>query len=216
MATVMSHVADLDDASAEWSAPVAIGAIPSDPDSNLSPVILANGSVHALVRSNSGSNVHVLTAAHWKDVASYVYHHGDLPSKIILPEDPFLWRDARGGWHSLHHAYPNPSGTHAFSEDGWSWRTYWSCRHQKAFWRCNSTNGDAYHGAARFSDARLAAGCRERPSLAFAADGFTPIALLNGLAPDPFGVNPPSGPSGSCRYATHDYSFTALQPLHTS
>jgi hypothetical protein len=149
------------------------------------------------------------------------------------------------------------TGTHAFSTDGYTytWHTYWSCRHQPSFWKCNSTANDAYLGTATFSDRTIHAGCRERPSLVFAADGVTPIALVhgleeitppipshlilcypipshpischlissecatwqvNGLAPDPFGVNPPSGPSGSCRYATHDYAFTALQPLHTS
>lgn len=63
-----------------------------------------------------------------------------------------------------------------------------------------------------FSDAAtLSAGCRERPSLIFAADGHTPIALVNGFAPNPTKVG--AAPSGSCRYAGVDYAYTLVQPL---
>eukprot|EP00966_Prymnesium_polylepis_P087296 2020446-Prymnesium_polylepis.1 len=217
MATMMSHVDDLDDETASWSVAVPIGVIPSDPDSNFAPYIFPNGSLHALVRSNSGSNIHIATAIRWDDPSTYTYYEQtDLPGGITLPEDPFVWRSRRGDWHSLHHAYPNPTGTHAFSPDGWTWHTYWSCKYRAQFWTCNTTAGDAYRGRADFSDAIIHAGCRERPSLVFGEDGDTPVALVNGLAPDPFGVDPPTGPSGSCRYATHDYAFTSLQPLHTS
>jgi hypothetical protein len=41
------------------------------------------------------------------------------------------------------------------------------------------------------------------------------MALLNGMSPDPYGVDIKQGnaASGSCRYPGHDYAFTALQPL---
>ena len=47
------------------------------------------------------------------------------------------------------------------------------------------------------------------------SDGTTPVALLNGMSPDPYGVDRQQGnaASGSCRYPGHDYACTALQPL---
>jgi hypothetical protein len=60
------------------------------------------------------------------ELCKYRYHPPPLPfhplflSAVELPEDPFLWRGADGSWHSLHHAYPWPDGTHAFSTDGWN------------------------------------------------------------------------------------------------
>jgi hypothetical protein len=42
--TAMSHTADID--SGVWSEPVVVAAIPVAPDSNMSPVVFANGSLH--------------------------------------------------------------------------------------------------------------------------------------------------------------------------
>ena len=67
-----------------------------------------------------------------------------------------------------------------------------------------------------FSDsaATFSAGCRERPSLVFVADGVTPIALVHGFSPNPSKVwAQPTEPSGSCRYPNVDYSYTLVQPL---
>ena len=72
--------------------------------------------------------------------------------------------------------------------------------------------GRAYGPNASFADAApLSGGCRERPSLVFAADGTTPIALVNGFSPDPSKIG--ARPSGSCRYDGIDYSFTLVQQL---
>ena len=65
---------------------------------------------------------------------------------------------------------------------------------------------------ANFTDGpSVSAGCRERPSLIFAEDGFTPITLVNGFSPNPSDVG--RRPSGSCRYSGVDYSFTLVQPV---
>ena len=102
-------------------------------------------------------------------------------------------------------------GYHSFSRDGWDWAF---APHPGG----GSPTGDAWcaftYNVTYVDGAVHSFGRRERPHLIFGADGVTPIALLNGLAPDPYGVNPPGGgASGSCRYPTHDYAFTALQPL---
>jgi hypothetical protein len=106
--------------------------------------------VHALYRDNSGTNIHVITASDWSKVDTYRLHtdilrngsalhaavspHASAAScvwlsitlpvlsyvAVELPEDPFLYRDSDGNWHSLHHAYPWPDGVHAFSTDGWN------------------------------------------------------------------------------------------------
>ena len=105
----------------------------------------------------------------------------------------------------------------AFSTDGWDWQTFWSCKDSGAtFWKCQNRTNNAYNGEISFAGERISAGCRERPSLVFGgADGATPIALLNGMSPDPYGVDMRGGDaaSGSCRYKGHDYAFTSLQPV---
>eukprot|EP00966_Prymnesium_polylepis_P158088 3654062-Prymnesium_polylepis.1 len=199
----MSYVADLD---GEWSEPILVANVSCD--ANVTPYIFANGSLLALYRDNRGSNIHVLTAANWRDPASYRMGTANLPHGVVLPEDPFLWRDGHGVFHSLFHRYPWPSGPHAWSLDGYTWHL-----------APNDADPDRYGRAfgpnASFVDAvPLSGGCRERPSLVFAADGTTPIALVNGFSPDPSKIG--ATPSGSCRYAGVDYSFTLLQPLTTS
>ena len=101
--------------------------------------------------------------------------HTDCVTASRNASDPFLYRDASGAFHSLHHAYPKPFGPHAFSPDGLSWYTYWS--------GANITQHEAYMDEIVFDDGSVVrAGCRERPSLVFAEDGTTPIALMNGLS----------------------------------
>ena len=185
----------------------------------MSPYIFQNGSLHALYRSNSGTNVHVLTATDWKKLDSYQLHADILRNGMVLPEDPFLYRADDGSFHSLHHAYPWPDGVHAFSTDGWDWQTFWSCKGSgDTFWKCQNRTNNAYDGEIAFSDKAINAGCRERPFLVFGGPhGTTPLALLNGMSPDPYGVDIDQGnaASGSCRYPDHDYAFTSLQPLYT-
>ena len=116
-----------------------------------------------------------------------------------------MWRDeTRSVFHSLFHRYPFPSGPHAWSLDGRAWRSTPNDAD-------GSRDGRAYQRRATFTDAPPRdGGCRERPSLIFGTDG-APIALVNGFDPDPSKVG--STPSGSCRFATIDYSYTLVQPL---
>ena len=195
--TYMTHTTDLN---GNWSLPVLVANVSCD--ANVSPYIFANGSLLALYRNNIGSNIHLLTAADWRDPGSYKLGTANLPGGLFLPEDPFLWRDAHGVFHSLQHNYPWPAGPHAWSLDGYTWQL--APNHAL----------DAYGPNATFVDAPLiSGGCRERPSLIFAADGTTPIALVNGFSPNPSKVG--ATPSGSCRYSGIDYSFTLIQPIAT-
>jgi hypothetical protein len=172
MPTMMSYTPDIDDDSAEWSSPQEIGVLGASPDSNMSPYIFPNGSLHGLYRDNSGTNIHVITASDWSNVTTYQLHTDILRHGMELPEDPFLYRGSDGSWHSLHHAYPWPDGTHAFSLDGWEWQTFWSCKDTGAvFWKCQNRTNAAYKGQIAFDDVRVNAGCRERPSLVFDSDG---------------------------------------------
>ena len=109
MPTMMSYITDIDDDSAEWSSPQMITVLGNDVDSNMSPYIFPNGSLFALYRDNSGTNVHTITASDWKKVETYTLHTDILRNGMHLPEDPFLYRlpGPNGGvFHSLHHAYP--------------------------------------------------------------------------------------------------------------
>ena len=83
-----------------------------------------------------------------------------LPEDVGL-EDPHLYRDARGGFHALFHAFSlNAStadgdfGGHAFSEDGWNWT--WS--------------GLSYNNRGTFSD-----------GTSFKEGSASPLGLTNGV-----------------------------------
>ena len=206
--TFMSWTRDPATGPAGWSTPVHVAGGPGLPDLNFAPVIFNNGSLFALFRTNMGNNIHVATAADWKDPSTYVLQApASTGINLMLPEDPFVWLDPRTNvFHSLHHAYPWPAGPHAWSRDGWTW-------HVAPGVNPNGPDPGAYNRTVHFTDApTVQAGCRERPSLLFAADGVTPLALLNGMAPNPGKVG--AVPSGSCRYAGIDYCRTLLQPLN--
>ena len=94
--------------SGEWSKPELV--VPSSVDLNLSPLIFSNGSLLALYRDNTGSNIHVITASNWRQPSSYTRHPANLPGGVCLPEDPFLYMDKEGRFHSIHHGYPWPNG----------------------------------------------------------------------------------------------------------
>eukprot|EP01043_Picozoa_sp_COSAG02_P084068 COSAG02_NODE_21967_length_768_cov_0.886398_1_plen_122_part_01 len=94
------------------------------------------------------------------------------------------------------------SSNEAFTDpafvDGWEWQTFWSCKDTGAvFWKCQNRTNAAYKGQIAFDDVRVNAGCRERPSLVFDSDGTSPVALLNGLSPDPYGVDKKQGNAAS-------------------
>lgn len=94
--------------SGEWSKPELV--VPSSVDLNLSPLIFSNGSLLALYRDNTGSNIHIITASNWRQPSSYTRHPANLPGGVCLPEDPFLYMDKEGRFHSIHHGYPWPNG----------------------------------------------------------------------------------------------------------
>ena len=105
-------------------------------------------------------------------------------------EDPFIYQDARGGFHALMHLLEGPHycqgllcnvGVHAFSEDAIAW----------------FFSGVAYTNAVNFTDGRsVQLVRRERPHLVFASrTNLTPVALINSA------VWPNSG----------DRSFTLVQ-----
>ena len=107
-------------------------------------------------------------------------------------EDPFIYQDARGGFHALLHLLEGPHfcqgvlcnvGVHAWSEDAVAW----------------FFTGAAYTNAVAFTDGgSVLLVRRERPHLAFASRGnLTPVALINSA------IWPNSG----------DRSFTLVQAL---
>lgn len=163
------------DPSGNWSEPVAIPQLSPTIDSNLSPVILPDGSVVGIFRNDAqapytASNLHVVTASDWRDASTYK-EHSEAPGHDG-PEDPFVWRDRLGNFHSINHNYPHPNGVHLFSKTG------------KGDWRVapgDEGNGRAYGPEIEWTDGTKATlGSCERPALVMAADGVTPIALTNG------------------------------------
>jgi hypothetical protein len=84
-----------------WSAPVAVPRVQQAPliDSNLSPIILPNGSLLGLWRNDDDrGSIHTAAATDWRDPTSYVQHTHDIFSRGGLPaldaglegvEDPY-------------------------------------------------------------------------------------------------------------------------------
>ena len=184
-----------------WSTPLQLfseGA--READTNLAPYIFPNGSLLGIWRTHPGASPgsipHLVTATHWKDPSSYTWSSNPilplhLPENVGL-EDPSLYRDARGGFHSLFHAFDlngtaasGDYGGHAFSEDGWSWT--WS---GLAFNSSGSyTDGTSFHFLGR-----------QRPH--FILDqAASPIGLTNGV------IYKDSSTEGS------DACFTFAQPV---
>jgi len=187
-----------------WSPPLQLlveGA--READTNLAPYIFANGSLLGIWRTHPGASPgsipHLVTATHWKNVSSYQWHSANmlplsLPEDVGL-EDPHIYRDARGGFHALFHAFSlNGSaaagdfGGHAFSEDGWSWT--WS--------------GLAYSSSGAYADGTgfdfLG---RQRPHLVVAEGAASPLGLTNGV------IYRDASTAGA------DACFTFVQPLRT-
>jgi hypothetical protein len=176
-----------------------------EPDTNLAPVILQNGSLVGIWRTwgdascphvRGGSCPHLVTAGHWKNASSYVFHADALFPELGTrgSEDPALYLDARGHFHALFHNmdpcpdYPCPevAGGHAFSVDGLSW----------------NYSGVAYNSTGFYTDGTPFSFLRrERPHPVMAEDGFTIVALTTG-------VNYHDGST-----AHGDATFTFLQPV---
>ena len=177
-------------------------------DENFAAVILSGGRLVALGRGSG--TVHVTVASNWKDPSTYIAPTGwriDDANGSWWGEDPFVWVDAKGRFHSLSHAgdgshlaeHPDPDwgcGRHWFSENGTRWHhaplRYGGCAYNPS---TNFSDGSSY----RF-------GRSERPHLMFGPDGTTPIALVVAVTAE----NVSWGSGGA-----HDASHTFLQPIRT-
>lgn len=188
-----------------WSPPLKLfseGA--READTNLAPFIFANGSLLGIYRTHPGaapgSIPMLVTAAHWKNASSYVWYNNPilplrLPEGVGL-EDPSLYRDAKGRFHALFHAFNLSSATaagdfggHAFSEDGWSWT--WGGLSYDA--RGSFTDGSSFDFLGR-----------QRPHLVFEEGSAAPLGLTNGV------IYQDESTAGS------DASFTFVQPVKTA
>ena len=186
-----------------WSAPLQLfseGA--READTNLAPFIFANGSLLGIWRTHPGaapgSIPHLVRAAHWKNASSYAWDSApmlplSLPEDVGL-EDPHLYRDARGAFHALFHAFSlNASaaagdfGGHAFSPDGWAWTWSGLCFDSKGAFD-DGTSFD-FRG-------------RQRPHLVF-GEGPAPLGLTNGV------IYEDASTQGS------DACYTFVQPVRT-
>jgi len=191
---------------------IALNATITNPNNNFnidnpSPVFFPNGTVLLLGRGTTSKNVRTIIAPSWRGP----YTLGPLLNLHASVEDPFLYRDARGNFHSLFHEYSAWSGYHAFSRDGLHW----------------SAAEPAFNTTVNYSDGSFVRyGRRERPHLIFHANGsashlYTSITIGPGdktathaqalsagspaptPAPTPAPIPPPSPPpmptpSGSC------------------
>ena len=199
-----------------WSKPRLLPQEAPLIDSNLAPVILANGSLIGIFRDDGNDtstrqNLHLVRAADWRDPSSYVESiiHIRGPGGTIFdgPEDPFVWHDGRrGGFHALFHQYPHPAGPHAFSRDGITW--HWAPWDERTGHTAAGTaKGDctgspvgatpcAYGPIVEYRSSTVTYGARERPHLIFGPTG-TPVALSN----------------GACLHGGGERCFTLLQPV---
>ena len=220
-----SYLSYAADANGPWSTPELIPVFRDtggQGDFNISPIILANGSAILLYRYGGGtpyeSHLRLGRAAHWRNVSSYsIDNQTDLFPGLPTGgfEDPFAYRDARGGFHALLHSMvgeatchrlADPSGVgscgaHIFSQDGEDWRMH----HPSG----------TYSGVVDFvadpesglPAERLVFTRRERPHAIFAhAEG--------GCAPGIFEpCGEPVAVSTGVMYPPADGSFTLIQPL---
>ena len=185
-----------DDPRGVWSTPELVLMPKPMMDINAAPVIKEDGSLVGMWRdhhpSMKYSTPHLFTASNWSDPATYKYSSEPLFPRVKgAIEDMFMYRDARGYFHTLFHLmFPKADdtyGSHAYSKDGLSW-TY---------------TGQCYTGVTKYTDgSTFSYPYCERPHLVFAADGVTPVALTNGVK-----VGEQKGIEGE------DQSFTLLRPL---
>jgi hypothetical protein len=187
-----------------WSPPLELfseGA--READTNLAPLIFPNGSLLGIWRTHPGaapgSIPHLVTAAHWKNASSYVWRTDPiLPLNLeegVGLEDPSIWRDARGGYHALFHAFNltgaaagGDYGGHAFSADGLTW----------------TWGGLSFNNSVAFTDGTSVAFLgRQRPHFVFEDGSASPLGLTNGV------IYKDATTAGA------DASFTLVQPVRT-
>lgn len=220
--TLFSYMAWATSPDGPWSEPVVLSSKALDPqgtvDTNLSPVIMKDGSLLAWTRWD------VWTASNWKDPKTY-RDTGQAPAWINMTfwegEDPFVYRDAKGRWHMISHNGERGAGGTAAQPAGDCGRHWYSATGAAGSWnaavvRDNALlNESALGGCAfprvnvTFSDGSLRSFYRrERPHLIFGADGVTPVALLTAVIDSSIGPGMP-GYQGPQR----DASYTLVQPI---
>ena len=199
-------------------------------DTNLAPVILANGSLVGIWRnSQSGSTPHLVTATHWKNASSYVFDSAELFPTLgsLGAEDPALYFDRFGRYHALFHNLspcvkwpcPEVAGGHAFSEDGQvpTANVHRAHHHHTLTLAPDPASiatryphnriawnytGIAYNNSGFYDDGTpFVFSRRERPHPVFAADGVTIVAITTGVEYSDATTN------GT------DATFTFLQPV---
>ena len=159
------------------------------------PIVFPNGTVLTFTRAwgssepSSQSPIFLVKADHWQ--GPYSLFRKDWAPAPVFPfgvEDSFMWRDARGNFHALFHAWDKIGG-HAYSKDGLRW--------EYANVRAYSTEAELEDGGS------VTYWRRERPRLIF-DDSGEPTHLING-ASYRGGATP-----------TGDWSFTLVQGIRAS
>merc|ERR1712232_1026518 len=164
---------------------------------------MPNGSYVGMWRiwGNGGSRQFLTTGSNWKDPSTYVQHTTELFPDLGAcgTEDQFLYQDDNDNFHAVfHHLYgtgtkesswPDATGGHAFSRDGWSW-TYTGVSWGNPLARYNTPEGQG--AVIEFQDGdRIGFTRVERPHLVFAGRQFRgdPIYITNsaqyGMGTDP-------------------------------
>lgn len=182
------HYASAVDAAGPWTphSTQIIGLSNADNIGNYNPapLVLPNGSIALMVHTddNQGWSGDVIAVADsWRGPYFVTVPDDAINNEPKKQEDPFMWRDRRGNWHTLVHLMFDPpgagpcglwSGGHMFSRDGTSW--------SPIFRAYNTTVALDGGGSVTFQR-------RERPKLIFDANG-TPTHLYNGVISDNNGV----------------------------
>ena len=201
-----------------WSTPVLLSSKALDPDgrvdTNISPVILPDGSLIAWTRWDAWS------ASDWRDATTYKDEGQAIAWGNVSfweGEDPFVYLDRKGRFHMISHNGARGRGGTAAEPSGDCGRHFFSTSGKAGTWNAVAEPASALGGCAyprtnvSFADGtRRSFYRRERPHLIFGADGFTPIALTTAAIDSPIGPGMPGfvGPQ-------RDASFTLLQPINS-
>ena len=170
------------------------GGMFTDVRTNPAPLAEKDGTVKLIYRGGSkgykAEFIGVAAATTWRGPYTPVTNPA-VPAVTGNAEDPFVYRDCRGGYHMLAHAI-GPGvhggvGLHAFSHDGISWH--------------DASPSIAYTDVVAWSNGtNTTLAQRERPVLVFGTgkDGchWVPIALINGARMAPPTPIPPTSAAG--------------------
>ena len=200
--TFMSYASDPD---GPWSTPVRVPT-PDGADTNMACLIREDSSITCMARPAIG----MFNASNWRDVSAYKNYMPNTlrvkPDGVFRGEDPMMWRDERGVYHSVLHGggWESPFGYAYWSLDGVTWH---GDNDVKVYENIVETTG----GGPPMNLSR-----RERPHVAFGKDGTTPIALSNGITqawPCTLVPKPVPGSNGTGILCPNDYCWTLVQPL---